>query len=128
MKTQVLVVDDNLAIRETIEDILTWEGYSVATAANGLEALDQVKRDRPAVVLLDLEMPVLDGWGFVAALRRGHIDVPIVAVTGANDVNEWAREIKADASLGKPFELEDLLGTVARFVAPSRASAQSSPH
>lgn len=111
----ILVVDDDPAIRTTIADILGLEGYRVETAANGREALDFVAVERPAVVVLDMRMPVMDGWTFARELRNRGVKLPIVVITAARDAERWAREIGADAFLAKPFELTDLLDAIERF-------------
>jgi CheY-like chemotaxis protein len=91
------------------------EGYRVETAANGREALDFVAVERPAVVVLDMRMPVMDGWTFARELRNRGVKLPIVVITAARDAERWAREIGADAFLAKPFELTDLLDAIERF-------------
>lgn len=111
----VLVVDDDPAIRTTIADILGLEGYRVETAANGQEALDFVGRERPSVVVLDMRMPVMDGWTFARELKDRGMRLPIVVITAAQNARRWAEEIGADAYLAKPFELTDLLETVERL-------------
>lgn len=109
----VLVIDDDQAILETVAEILADEGYSVATARNGLEGLAAVERERPALILLDRWMPVLDGHGFWRALRQRGLEVPIIAMTAAHDVEPWARELRAAGVLPKPFRLAALLELVA---------------
>ena len=115
----VLVVDDDPTILATVADALDLEGYPVLTAANGQEALDALDRtdhaNRPRLVLLDMRMPVLDGWGFVSALRERRLNLAIVVMTAASDARRWAREIEAQAVLPKPFELDDLIDAVKQF-------------
>jgi CheY-like chemotaxis protein len=114
----ILVVDDDPAILATVEEILTSEGYDVATAINGAQALEAIERARPALVLLDMRMPVLDGWGFARELRTRGVAVPVLVMTAAQDARRWAAEIAADGYLPKPFRLLDLLDAVERFVPP----------
>ena len=114
----ILVVDDDPAILATVEEILTSEGYTVATATNGAQALQAIERVRPALVLLDMRMPVLDGWGFAQGLRARGVAVPVLVMTAAQDARRWAEEIAADGYLPKPFRLLDLLDAVERFVPP----------
>ncbi len=71
-KSYVLVVDDDPAILTTVSEILQFEGYAVRTATNGAEALRLVEHARPWLILLDMRMPVMDGWGFARALRARH--------------------------------------------------------
>lgn len=111
----ILIVDDDASIVETVRAILEAEGYAVAVAMNGREALELCERITPSLMLLDMRMPVLDGWGVAAALReRGGARFPIVVMTAAENARRWAEEIAADDHLAKPFELGDLLDCVAR--------------
>ena len=108
----ILVVDDDSSIRETVSEVLNMEGYRVQTARNGLEALRAIEDRAPRLVLLDMRMPLLDGWGFARALRERGLDLPIVVMTAARDARRWAQEIGARGYLAKPFELGDLLSAV----------------
>jgi CheY-like chemotaxis protein len=110
----ILVVDDDPTILATVSETLDLEGYPVVTASNGAEALEAVERERPWVVLLDMRMPILDGWGFVRAIRERGISLTVVVMTAAADARRWAREIGAQGVLAKPFELDDLLAAVQR--------------
>jgi CheY-like chemotaxis protein len=108
----ILVVDDDPSIRTTVSEILAMEGYPVETAADGAEALQAVERAQPALVLLDMRMPVMDGWGFARALRDRGLHLPILVMTAAQNARRWAEEIGADGYLAKPFDLLDLLNAV----------------
>jgi len=114
----ILVVDDDPSILATVQEILALEGYPVMAAANGAEALRSIEQARPALVLLDMRMPVLDGWGFADALKARGLAVPVLVMTAAQDARRWAAEIAADGYIAKPFGLLDLLRAVARFVPP----------
>jgi CheY-like chemotaxis protein len=113
----ILVVDDDESIRQTVSEILEVEGYLVAAAANGEEALERVEQAQPALVLLDMRMPVMDGWGFARALRERGIKLPILVMTAAQNASSWAEEIGADGYVAKPFDLDDLLVKVERLKA-----------
>jgi len=115
----VLVVDDDASILDTVTAILSGEGYEVVSAASGQEALDAVARKRPLVILLDMRMPVMDGWAVARALRGQGIDVPIVVMTAAESAKRWADEVGAEGFLAKPFGLDDLLAAVDRFRGPT---------
>jgi CheY-like chemotaxis protein len=115
MTRHILVVDDDPDIRATVSEILDLEGCDVSAASNGVEALREIETSPPCVVLLDMRMPVLDGWGVARELRARGVGVPIVVMTAAQDAGRWAREIEADGVLPKPFELDDLLTVVARY-------------
>jgi CheY-like chemotaxis protein len=108
----VLVVDDEPDIRATVSAMLEIEGYSVAEAANGADALRQLEERPPDVILLDMRMPILDGWGFAAELRRRGHRTPIVVMTAARDAAHWASEIAASAFVAKPFGYDDLIAAV----------------
>jgi CheY-like chemotaxis protein len=112
----ILVIDDDPAIRATVAEILVSEGYTVATAQNGAEGLQSLEQVGPALVLLDMRMPKLDGWGFARALQARGIKIPILVMTAAQDARRWAQEIDAQGYVAKPFDLLDLLDAVGRFV------------
>jgi DNA-binding response OmpR family regulator len=114
----VLAVDDDPSILDLMTDILSGEGYRVLSATNGAEALRVLDADRPCVVLLDMRMPTLDGWGFAAGMRDRGLHYPVVVVTAAENARAWAQEIGADGYLSKPFQLRDLLRMVERFCRP----------
>jgi CheY-like chemotaxis protein len=110
----VLVVDDEADIRATVADALAEEGYAVVVAENGADALKLAQSFQPQVILLDMKMPVMDGWAFARAYRR--MPPPhgrIVVFTAAADAARRAAEANADGMLAKPFVLDDLLRTVA---------------
>lgn len=111
----VLAVDDDPSILDLMTDILSGEGYRVLAAQNGAEALSVLGTEKPCVVLLDMRMPTMDGWGFASALREKGLRYPVVVVTAAENARLWAEEIGADAYLAKPFQLTDLLRVVERF-------------
>lgn len=126
----VLVVDDDPDILEAICDILEAEGYDVARARHGEEALVRVEARRPAVILLDLMMPVMDGVAFAQALRlRPAVkDVPIVVIS-ADGNPQRAAAVGASGYLAKPFDIEALLAQVAGIArAAPVAAAPSSGH
>jgi CheY-like chemotaxis protein len=110
----VLVVDDDPDILDAICDILDAEGYRVARARHGAEALEQVEAARPDIILLDLMMPVMDGVAFSHALRqRPRVsDIPIVVIS-ADGNPQRAASVGAAGYLAKPFDIEALLAQVA---------------
>ncbi len=119
---RVLVVDDDKGIREFVRTVLAEEGYEVAEATDGQQALERCDRVPPDVILLDMRMPVMDGWEFARTYRqRPGPHAPIVIVTAALDVAKDAKEIGADGFLGKPFQLDDLLQLVQHHAVPRTA-------
>ena len=111
---QVLVVDDEPELRAVVALVLKEEGYQVEEAANGAEALHALTHLHPNCVLLDMRMPVLDGWGFARELEARHLQIPVVVMTAAQYARRWCQEVKAAGCLAKPFDLGDLLDTVER--------------
>jgi DNA-binding response OmpR family regulator len=120
----ILVVDDDPAIRDVVTDILEMSDYSVRTASNGAEALEEVKRERPAAVILDLMMPVMDGREFLRRCRSSQpcSRVPVVVMSAARDAEMAANELGAQAFLPKPFEMDDVLAVVDGLVEGERPS------
>lgn len=108
----ILVVDDDEAILDVVSDVLRLEGYQVEIAIDGAEALEKVEHSRPALVLLDMRMPRLDGWGFARVLQERGIRLPILVMTAARDAAGWADEIGAAGYLAKPFDIGQLLDAV----------------
>jgi DNA-binding response OmpR family regulator len=107
----VLIVDDEAAIREALERALRLEGFAVHTADGGLPALEQIAERPPAVVLLDIAMPDLDGVSVIERLRATGNDVPICVLSARNEVEDRVRGLQAGADdyLVKPFALQELV-------------------
>jgi len=116
MREHVLVVDDDPIIRNLVSEVLAEEDYDVEAVSDGREALAAVDRNPPAVMLLDMRMPVLDGWTVAQRLRERRHRVPIVVMTGVEDAPECCAAVHADAYLSKPFVLSELLSAVAQAV------------
>jgi DNA-binding response OmpR family regulator len=114
----VLVVDDEPLIRATVCEMLDMAGYRASSAANGAEALALLETSPMDVVLLDMRMPVLDGWGFAREVRERGMDVKSIVMTAARDAQAWATEIAAHGSLPKPFRMDDLLAAIDGARAP----------
>ena len=108
----VLVVDDQEVIRDTLQTALDDEGFTVETAANGQEALEILGRWKPCVVLLDLMMPVMDGWAFCAEQRRTGDTTPIVLLSAAGGLNEEAKTLCAAGFIAKPFDIDHVISAI----------------
>jgi two-component system response regulator MprA len=111
---QILVVDDDRAVREALERALGLEGYDVELAADGGEALASVERHEPDAIVLDVLMPGVDGLEVCRALRKAQSRIPILMLTVRDDLDDRIEGLDAGADdyLGKPFELEELLARV----------------
>ncbi|WOC11534.1 response regulator transcription factor [Gordonia sp. MP11Mi] len=108
---RILVVDDDRAVRESLRRSLTFNGYTVDTAGDGLEALEKVIAARPDLLVLDVMMPRLDGLEVCRRLRSAGDDLPILVLTARDSVSERVSGLDAGADdyLPKPFALEELL-------------------
>jgi CheY-like chemotaxis protein len=123
-KPRILVVDDDEFIRTCVVEVLSDEGYEVVDAPHGAAALARVDETPPDLILLDMRMPVLDGWGFSRAYReRPGPHAPIVVMTAAQDAAQRAAQVNSDAYISKPFQLDELLDCVARLVHRSGSKA-----
>jgi len=119
----VMVIDDDPDCREVLSDALTISGYAVVTAIGGREALRSLERDpKPALILLDLRMPVMDGWQFLEERNRRPplTQIPVAFMSGEHDLARRARGLGVVASLPKPIRLEELLSAVEQLAGPSR--------
>lgn len=120
---RILVVDDDRAVRESLRRSLSFNGYTVELAVDGLDALEKILGNRPDAVVLDVMMPRLDGLEVCRRLRSAGDDLPILVLTARDSVSERVAGLDAGADdyLPKPFALEELL---ARLRALLRRTAQ----
>jgi CheY-like chemotaxis protein len=112
------VVDDDPVIRASLAETLELAGYQVRQAKDGSEALEAMARWQPDLVLLDMRMPVMDGWTFVRELRERGFAPKMAVMTAATDASRWAGEVGADAYLAKPFGIADVLRVMDRLCPP----------
>ena len=115
MPRPVLVVVVDEAIRATEREILRDDGFRVIEARDGAEALWFMQHDPLSVVVLDVQMPGVDGPAFARHLRMGLRHVPVVILTGAGDPRREADHCNAEAYLAKPFDSAELVRVVRRF-------------
>jgi DNA-binding response OmpR family regulator len=115
----VLVVDDDPDSRALLELALSMSGYAVATATNGLDALRTARRRVPHLILLDLAMPVMDGFAFRAEQLRDEAlaSVPVICVSGRHDAETVARKMRVADCIPKPFDLDVIVEKVREIVA-----------
>ncbi|MBH1987528.1 MAG: Hpt domain-containing protein [Burkholderiales bacterium] len=122
----VLVVDDSLTVRRVTQRLLVREGYRVILAKDGLDALESLAKERPTVVLSDIEMPRMDGFDLVRNIRadRKLADLPVIMITSriAQKHRDYAAELGVNHYLGKPYREDELLALVARYTATAAES------
>lgn len=114
-KRRVLVVEDDEGIREALVDLLGTEGFEVTSAVNGADALGKlrdVQRQHPDVILLDLMMPVMDGWAFRAEQRNDPAlsEIPVVVITASRQAD--VATLAPKAFLKKPIDFDELLRVI----------------
>jgi chemosensory pili system protein ChpA (sensor histidine kinase/response regulator) len=116
----VLVVDDSITVRRVTQRLLKREGFRVALAADGFQALDRLREELPAVVLSDIEMPRMDGFELVRLMRAEPrwADLPVVMITSrtADKHRDHARTLGVDHYLGKPYDESELVGLINGYV------------
>jgi two-component system OmpR family response regulator len=112
-QARILVVDDEPLVRELLSEFLTTQGYDVATAARGAEALDTVQIFLPDVILVDMKMPGLSGRDVLDAVRRGGLTMPVVLISG----DSVKRGEGFFAVLRKPFDLSSIAHVVVAAIA-----------
>jgi two-component system response regulator MprA len=126
---RVLVVDDEKAVRESLERALRLEGYEVELAADGREALAAVERRRPDTILLDLMMPHVDGLEVCRRLRADGDRTPILVITARDAIAERVEGLDAGADdyIVKPFALEELQARLRALLRRTGAEAGTEP-
>jgi len=115
---QILVVDDDHDIRSVVDDLLTDEGYRVRTAINGRQALEILATWRPGVILLDLSMPEMNGWTFLAHQQADPelARIPVIVMSAHYNLGTGASLDTATAVVAKPFDVDRLLDLITTLV------------
>jgi chemosensory pili system protein ChpA (sensor histidine kinase/response regulator) len=125
----VMVVDDSLTVRKITTRFLQREGYRVITARDGVEALEMLEDEMPAVMLLDIEMPRMDGYEVVRHVRAGATtrELPIIMITSrtADKHRSHALEAGVDGYMGKPYQEEELLSEIQRLAGQRSGSSSA---
>jgi len=109
----VLIVEDDADLRQIVQWVLEEEGFMVELAGDGKEAIDHALVKKPSLVLLDMALPVIDGYGVAASLREVYGDtVSILVMTADGRASEKAKHVDAIGYVSKPFELDTLINAV----------------
>jgi two-component system nitrogen regulation response regulator NtrX len=127
MKSRVLVIDDEAAIRDSLRMILEYEDYQFVGAASGQEALDMVRRERPDIVLLDIKMPGMDGMEVLRKLRAFDETLPVVMISGHGTTATAVEAIRSGAIdfLDKPLGSERVIVTLRNVLRQSELSSEN---
>ena len=117
-RVRVLIVEDDFEFRYAVADALRNLGWDVRGAADGFDALGTLREWRPDVILLDLMLPMMDGWAFRFEAERQQAlgEIPIIVTSGSADVRREAEKLQAAAALAKPFELDELVRIIQDLV------------
>jgi two-component system, chemotaxis family, chemotaxis protein CheY len=120
----ILVVDDDDANRKVVAALLRDEGYEVSEAADGQQALDQLGAACPHAIVLDLIMPIVDGFSFLIERRKlpNCAAIPVVVVTAVHDLSELVGTLGVKVAIAKPFEAAALIQAVDQIIRPSPES------
>lgn len=127
-KLKVLVADDEPALRKLLKTNMELEGYETLEASNGAEVLACVERDNPDIILLDIMMPVMDGWEVMTALAANpeySQKVILVSAKASDDAQLQGWELGADEYITKPFDLDSLLQRVRDVAARTEAESEA---
>jgi CheY-like chemotaxis protein len=119
-KKRILVIEDDDMSREGVAEILADEGYEVMAASNGVEGLALLSTYHPDVVLTDLHMPQLDGWGVIERLKQTYPLLPVIIFTSDIEIDTMreAQRLGVQDFVNKPFNLDDLIKRVKRVLPP----------
>lgn len=114
MREKIAVIDDDDKITSMLRRSLTFEGYDVVTASDGQEGLKRILEHDPAVIILDVMMPRVDGWEVCRRVRDSGVDTPVLMLTAKDDISDRVKglDMGADDYLVKPFALEELLARI----------------
>ena len=125
MAKTILVVEDDPNISELLQLYLTKEGYTVKTAADGGQGIEQFRREKPDLVLLDIMLPVMDGWGVLQKIRQ-ESQTPVIMLTAKGETQDKVTGLQkgADDYITKPFDMKEVL---ARIEAVLRRTSKDEP-
>ena len=122
-----MVVDDSLTVRKITSRLLSRENYQVVVAKDGIDALEQMQALRPDIMLVDIEMPRMDGFDLTRNVRADPAtrQIPIIMISSrtADKHRKLATELGVNAFLGKPYQEDELLRNITRLLKPAEALA-----
>jgi len=121
----ILIIEDDSTIRTFLSDVLQSHGYETTTADNGAQGIGRLVERKPCVIVLDYEMPVMDGQDFHEAQQRIAPDIPVICITGAVNPDDIARRVGASSAQSKPVDVDTLCRTVAKFCTQPHAARLS---
>lgn len=128
-RCKILVVDDDAALRDSLSMLLQTSGYEVSTAAHGIDALLELKKEMPAILISDLNMPQMSGFEFLPVVRRRFPQVSVIAMSADYYSGGGVPDgVMADVFYGKPGDPATLLRAVAELLRTSVANMIVSPH
>lgn len=114
---KILVVEDDRSMLDAVSMILSFEGYEVYKAKNGLAALEVLNQHKPDLILLDMVMPEMNGWEFAEAYEKKFEQrAPLIVLTGAADPGQRATDVQAAGYIEKPYEIDSLLKVVSQNI------------
>ena len=116
MPTNILVVDDEEKIRQTLRGVLSDEGYGVSEAGDGRTALEALRAERPDLVILDVWLPEIDGISLLEEVKKIYADLPVIIICGHANIEAAVRATRLGAAdfIEKPFSLDALLASIGR--------------
>ena len=119
MNGKVLIVDDQFGIRILLNEVFQKEGYQTFQAANGVQALEILTKNKPDIILLDMKIPGMDGIEILKRMKKlnQHIRVIIMTAYGELDMIQEARDLGALTHFAKPFDIDDLRDAVKKYIA-----------
>ncbi len=122
LNKKILIIDDNPEYVELLRSILSSRGYEVKDAHDGLDGLEKLKKYTPDLIILDINMPRMDGMEFYKRIRTrfGRTKYPVLVSTARQELGEMFKEISADGFLPKPFKIEELLNEVGLIIRGDR--------
>ncbi|HHE46814.1 MAG TPA: sigma-54-dependent Fis family transcriptional regulator [Bacteroidetes bacterium] len=114
----ILVVDDDKPVRDLLQELLDGEGHEVITAGNGRDALAEMKRHKPDLVFLDINMPEMSGLSVLSEMKRQSLDMPVIVITGYSTLDNAIQAIRSGAKefITKPFDLPKIRILTRRYI------------